>query len=126
MSLFPASEASPFFSEFFTLFVIKGWTRAGGSGLDSSRSRIHSVIPLFRERLFPLFLGGARLRFSLVPETRLNPHIGRMMFHSSPFPVTEGLGGVKLGHINGQRRRKSIDEHVNDGLVGQIVSSETG
>ena len=55
-----------------------------------------------------------------------DPHILGVMFDCSPLPVVKVCWVVEFGHINGQGSRESIDEHINDHLVGQTISSEAG
>ena len=125
MPLFAASETSSFPSELFTFFVIKGWMCVRHSGFNPSGCCVHCVVPLFSECLLPLIGRGACL-LPLVVEFGFDPHILRVMFDCPLFPVVKGSWVVEFGHVDSQRCRESIDEHVDYCLIVQVVPSKVG
>ena len=66
------------------------------------------------------------LASSLVVEPRFDPHVRSVVFDRSPLPIIEASGAVKFGHIDSQGVGESVNEHIDDRLVGQVLPSEVG
>ena len=126
MPLFFASETSSFLTEFLLFVVIKGWMRISGASFNPTWCSIHRIVPLLLEGLLPLFRCWAGLTLPFVVELGLDPHVLCVMLNSPPFPIRKGIWIVELGHVNGQRGRKSFNEHIYNRSVIEIVSSEVG
>ena len=47
------------------------------------------------------------------------------MFNSPSFPFVETAGVIEFGYIDSQGIGESVNEHVDDCLICQVVSSET-